>query len=78
MRKLRNLGSASLMALIVAAGMITFSTPVLASHPGGGFAAGRLCALLDWAEAAALNLPEGEWRQALLDAIDARQESLGC
>jgi hypothetical protein len=78
MRKLTNLGSALVVAVLVAGGMVTFSAPIEAAGPGGGRSGETLCALLANAEAVALALPENDLTKALLASIDARQEALGC
>ena len=78
MRKLTNLKSALVFALLVAGGMVTFSAPIEAAGPGGGRSNGVLCALLANAEAAANALPDGEFKTAWLDSIAARQAELGC
>lgn len=77
MRKLTNLRSALVFALLVAGGMVTFSAPIEAAGPGGR-SNEVLCALLANAEAVALTLPPGEVQDAVLANIHARQEALGC
>jgi len=78
MRKLTNLGSALVIASLVAGGMVTFNAPIAAAGPGGGKSQGVLCALLANAEAVALALPDGDVKTALLANIDAQQASLQC
>ena len=78
MRKLTNLGSALVVAVLVAGGMVTFSAPIEAAGPGGGRSGETLCALLANAEAVAGALPDSEWKTALLANIDAQQAALGC
>lgn len=79
MRKLTNLGSALVVALLVTGGMVTFSAPLAAQGPGGGGRSNAvLCALLANAEAAANALPDGEFKTAWLESIAARQAELGC
>ena len=77
MRKLTNLRSALVFALLVAGGMVTFSAPIEAAGPGGRSNA-VLCALLANAEAAANALPDGEFKTAWLTSIAERQAELGC
>ena len=72
MRKLTNLGSALVVASLVATGMVTFNAPIAASD----FSApsiSTLCALLAKAEAAAQTLPNSHYKAALLAKIDAAQ-----
>lgn len=78
MRKLTNLGSALVVALFVAGGMVTFSAPIEAAGPGGGRSNEVLCALLANAEAAVSALPDSDFKTASLANINARQEALGC
>jgi hypothetical protein len=77
MRKLTNLGSALVVAVLVAGGMVTFSAPIEAAGPGGR-SNEVLCALLANAEAAVSALPDSDFKTASLANIDARQEALGC
>jgi hypothetical protein len=78
MRKLTNLGSALVVALLVAGGMVTFSAPIEAAGPGGGRSGETLCALLANAEVVANALPDSEWKTALLTNINDQQTALGC
>lgn len=78
MRKLTSFGSALVIAVLVASGMVAFNTPVVAAGPGGGNSQSTLCGLLANAEAAALALPDSEFKTALLASIDDRQAALGC
>jgi hypothetical protein len=78
MRKLTNLGSALVVAMLVAGGMVTFSAPIEAAGPGGGRSGEALCALLANAEVVALALPDSEFKTALLANIDEQQAALGC
>ena len=78
MRKLTNLRSALVFALLVGGGMVTFSAPIEAAGPGGGRSNAVLCALLANAEAAANALPDGEFKKAWLESIAERQATLGC
>jgi hypothetical protein len=78
MRKLTNLGSALVMAALIATGMVAFSTPVLAQGPGNGASGDRLCYLLSVAEANANALPDSDYKTALLAEINERQAALGC
>lgn len=73
MRKLTNLGSALVVASLVAAGMVTFNAPIAASDFSGGSSNATLCALLARAEAAALALPNSYFKTAALAKIDAAQ-----
>ena len=65
MRQLTNLGSALVVALLVAGGMVTFSAPIEAAGPGGGRSNEVLCTLLANAEAAAPALPDGDFKTEL-------------
>ena len=78
MRKLTNLGSALVIASLVATGMVTFNAPIAAAGPGGGRSQTVLCALLANAEAVAQALPDGDVKTNLLATIDAQQASLSC
>ena len=78
MRKLTNLGSALVVASLVAGGMVTFSAPIEAAGPGGGRSNDVLCALLANAEVVASALPDTEFKTALLASIDERQAALSC
>jgi hypothetical protein len=78
MRKLTNLGSAVVVAVLVAGGIVTFSAPIEAAGPGGGKSGSTLCALLANAEAVALALPDSDLKTALLANIDERQAALSC
>ena len=78
MRKLTNLGSALVIATLVAAGMVTFNAPIAASGFGGGTSNATLCALLARAEAAALTLRDSAFKTAVLAKIDAAQATYNC
>jgi len=78
MRKLTNLGSALVIASLVATGIVTFNAPVAAAGPGGGKSGATLCALLATAETVALALPDSDFKTALLASIDERQAALSC
>ena len=77
MRKLTNLGSALVIATLVAAGMVTFNAPIAAS----GFRApsnATVCALLARAEAAVRTLADSAFKTAVLAKIDATQATYNC
>jgi hypothetical protein len=78
MRKLTNLGSALVIASLVAVGMVAFNAPIAAAGPGGGRSGATLCSLLAAAEAVALELPDSDFKTAVLANIDAQQASLNC
>jgi hypothetical protein len=79
MRKLTNFGSALVFAVLVASGMVAMTKPVAAAGgPGGGRSGEVLCRLLAEAEAAALTLPDSDFKTSLLATIDEQQASLGC
>jgi hypothetical protein len=78
MRRLTNFGSALVIALLVATGMVAFNTPVQAQGPGGGNSQRTLCSLLANAEIVASALPDSEFKTALLASIDERQVALSC
>ena len=78
MRKLTNLGSALVIASLVAGGMVTFNAPIAAQGPGGGRSNAVLCTLLANAEQVALALPDSDFKTALLANIDAQQAELSC
>ncbi len=77
MRKLTNLGSALVVAVLVAGGLVPVSAAREAAGPGGR-SNEVLCALLANAEAAVSALPDSDFKTASLANIDARQEALGC
>jgi hypothetical protein len=78
MRRLTNFGSALVIALLVATGMVAFNTPVQAQGPGGGNSQRTLCSLLANAEIVASALPDSEFKTALLLHIDEQQAALNC
>ena len=78
MRKLTNLGSALVVASLVATGMVTFNAPLAAAGFGGGWSQTSLCNLLAAAEAKVLSLPDSQFKTTLLAHIDAQQASLKC
>ena len=77
MRKLTTLGSALVIATLVAAGMVTFNAPIAANGFGNPSNA-TVCALLARAEAAALALPNSALKTAVLAKIDATQATYNC
>ena len=77
MRKLTNLGSALVIASLVAGGMVTFNAPIAASDFSAPSNA-TLCALLARAEAAAQTLPNSYFKTAVLAKIDAAQATYNC
>ena len=78
MSRLTNFGSALVIAVLVAMGIVAFSTPVAAQGPGGGNSQRTLCRLLANAETVAGALPDSEFKLALLATIDERQAALSC
>lgn len=78
MRKLTNLGSALVVAVLVAGGIGTFSSTIEAAGPGGGKSGTVLCTLLANAEAVALAMPDGDVKDTVLANIRERQSALGC
>ncbi len=77
MRKLTNLGSALVVASLVAAGMVTFNAPIAASDFSAPSST-TVCALLNRAEAAAQTLPNGYVKSAVLAKIAAAKTTYNC
>lgn len=77
MVRMRKLSGAAILAIALAAVLVTSSARLKADD---GTTSGHpvICAALDAAEAAAAKLPDGKLKTAILNAIEASEAKWGC